>query len=63
LIAKIKIVPNEQSLNQSRGRVRTAEIALNNTTIEYNRNKALFDKGVIASQDFNNLQLQMDQAE
>lgn len=62
LIAKIKIVPNEQSLNQSRGRVRNAEIALNNTTIEYNRNKALFDKGVISSQDFNNLQLQLDQS-
>ncbi|MFS4493362.1 efflux RND transporter periplasmic adaptor subunit [Maribacter sp. 2308TA10-17] len=63
LIAKIKIVPNEQSLNQSRGRVRSAEIALNNTKIEYNRNKALFDKGVIASQDFNSLQLQYDQAQ
>jgi len=49
LIAKIKIVPNEQSLNQSRGRVRNAEIALNNIKIEYNRNKALFDKGVIES--------------
>lgn len=62
LIAKIKIVPNEQSLNQSRGRVRNAEIGLNNVKIEYNRNKALFDKGVISSQDFNNLQLQFDQA-
>jgi len=62
LIAKIKIVPNEQTLNQSRGRVRSAEISLNNTTIEYNRNKALFDKGVISSQVFNNLQLQIDQA-
>lgn len=62
LIAKIKIVPNEQSLNQSRGRVRNAEIALNNTTIEYNRNKSLFDKGVISSQDFNTLQLQLDQS-
>ena len=62
LIAKIKIVPNEQSLNQSRGRVRNAEIALNNIKIEYNRNKALFDKGVIASQDFNSLQLQFDQS-
>lgn len=63
LIAKIKIVPNEQSLNQARGRVRNAEIALNNTKIEYNRNKALFDKGVISSQDFNNQQLQLDQSE
>ncbi|NAS13799.1 efflux RND transporter periplasmic adaptor subunit [Poritiphilus flavus] len=62
LIAKIKVVPNEQSLNQARGRVRNAEIALGNTEIEYKRNKALFDKGVISSQDFNNLQLQYDQA-
>lgn len=62
LIATIKVVPNEQSLNQARGRVRNAELALNNIKIEYNRNKALFDKGVISSQDFNNLQLQYDQA-
>ena len=63
LIAVIKVVPNEQSLNQARGRVRNAEIALNNVKIEYDRNKKLFDKGVISSQDFNNLQLQYDQAE
>lgn len=63
LIALIKVVPNEQSLNQSRGRVRNAEIALNNIKIEYNRNKSLFDKGVISSQDFNSLQLQLDQSE
>ncbi|MDO6517489.1 efflux RND transporter periplasmic adaptor subunit [Zobellia uliginosa] len=63
LIATIKVVPNEQALNQSRGRVRNAELALNNVTIEYNRNKALFDKGVISSQDFNSLQLQYDQAQ
>ncbi|RDY58763.1 efflux RND transporter periplasmic adaptor subunit [Flagellimonas nanhaiensis] len=62
LIAVIKVVPNEQALNQARGRVSNAEIALNNTKIEYDRNKALFDKGVISSQDFNNLQLQYDQA-
>lgn len=62
LIAVIKVVPNEQSLNQARGRVRNAEIALNNTEIEYKRNKAIFDKGVISSQDFNVLQLQYDQA-
>lgn len=62
LIAKIKVVPNEQVLNQARGRVRNAEIALNNTKIEYERNKAIFDKGVISSQDFNALQLRYDQA-
>lgn len=63
LIASIKVVPNEQSLNQAAGRVRNAELALNNAKIEYNRNKALFDKGVIASQDFNTQQLTYDQAQ
>lgn len=62
LIAKIKVVPNEQSLNQASGRVRNAQLTLNNTKIEYERNKALFDKGVISSQDFNVLQLQYNQA-
>ncbi len=63
LIAVIKVVPNEQSLNQASGRVRNAELALNNAKIEFDRNKALFDKGVISSQDFNNLQLTYNQAE
>ncbi len=63
LIAVIKVVPNEQSLNQASGRVRNAELALNNAKIEYDRNKTLFDKGVISSQDFNTLQLTFNQAE
>nr|WP_299383338.1 efflux RND transporter periplasmic adaptor subunit [Allomuricauda sp.] len=62
LIAVIKVVPNEQSLNQAAGRVRNAELSLNNATIEFDRNKALFDKGVISSQDFNNQKLTYDQA-
>lgn len=63
LIAKVKVVPNEQSLNQASGRVRNAQLALGNVKIEYDRNKVLFDKGVISSQDFNTLQLQYDQAQ
>jgi HlyD family secretion protein len=63
LIAIIKVVPNEQALNQASGRVRNAELALNNTRIEYDRNKNLFDKGVISSQSFNEFQLQLDQAD
>ncbi|WP_299321202.1 efflux RND transporter periplasmic adaptor subunit [uncultured Maribacter sp.] len=62
LIATIKVVPNEQSLNQARGRVNNAKISLSNTKIEYDRNKTLFDKGVISSQDFNALKLRFDQA-
>lgn len=63
LIAVIKVVPNEQALNQANGRVRNAELALNNTRIEYDRNKKIFDRGVISSQSFNEFQLRLDQAE
>ncbi len=62
LIAKVKVVPNEQALNSAQGRVKNANISLANITIEYNRNKSLFKNGVISSQDFNTQQLRLDQA-
>lgn len=62
LIAVIKVVPNEQSLNQASGRVKNAQLALNNSKIEFDRNQKLFDKGVISSQDFNKIQLDYNQA-
>ncbi|MGB5316584.1 MAG: efflux RND transporter periplasmic adaptor subunit [Robiginitalea sp.] len=63
LIATIRVVPNEQALNQARGRVRNAELALNTIKIEYDRNKKLYDRGVISNQSFVDLQLQYDQSE
>ncbi len=62
LIAVIKVVPNEQSLNQASGRVKTAQLALNNAKLEFDRNKSLFEKDVISSQDFDNLKLKYNQA-
>ncbi|UJH68335.1 efflux RND transporter periplasmic adaptor subunit [Allomuricauda sp. SCSIO 65647] len=62
LIALIRVVPNEQALFQARGRVNNAKVALKNSEIEYNRNKTLFDRGVVSNQDFLNLQLQYEQA-
>jgi HlyD family secretion protein len=59
----IQVVPNEQALNQAQGRVRNAELALNNAKIEYERSKALYDKGVISSQDYLNLELTYNRAE
>ena len=61
LLAKIKVVPNEQSLNSADGRVKTARIVLNNSTKEFERNKKLFDKGVISEQDFNSVELRYNQ--
>jgi len=62
LIAKVKVVPNEQSLNNSRGRVKDAQIILGNAEIAYNRNKQLFEKGVISLNEFQNIELTYNQA-
>ena len=62
LIAVIKVVPNEQSLYQARGRVNNAKVALSNAELEFGRNKDLFAKGVVAAQDFQNVQLTYEQA-
>jgi HlyD family secretion protein len=62
LIAVIKVVPNEQALYQARGRVNNANVALSNAQLDYNRNKALFDKGVVSAQDFQNIDLAYNRA-
>ncbi|UNY99244.1 efflux RND transporter periplasmic adaptor subunit [Zhouia spongiae] len=62
LIATIKVVPNEQALVGARGRVSNARFALNTAEAEYKRNKTLFDKGVISSQEFLDIELRYNQA-
>jgi HlyD family secretion protein len=62
LIAVIKVVPNEQALYQARGRVNNAKVALSNAELDYNRNKTLFDKGVVSAQDFQNIDLAYNRA-
>lgn len=62
LIAKIKVVPNEAALNSALGRVDNAKIVLNNAQIDFDRNKALFDKKVISTQEFNGVELRFNQA-
>ncbi len=63
LIALIKVVPNEQTLYQAKGRVRNSELALDNAKIEYERNKTLYDKGVVSNQDFINQKLTFERAD
>ena len=62
LLAKIKVVPNEQNLNSAQGRLANSKIVLKNAEIEFNRNKDLYDKGIISKQEYDNLQLRYNQA-
>jgi HlyD family secretion protein len=62
LIATVRVVPNEQALASARGRVSKAELEVNNAKIVYNRNKKLYDSGVISKKEFEQFQLTNDQA-
>ncbi|MGB5418883.1 efflux RND transporter periplasmic adaptor subunit [Algibacter sp.] len=62
LIATIRVVPNEQNLVASKGRISTAKLSYDNANVLYTRNKTLFEKGVISQQDFENSELSFNQA-
>lgn len=62
LLAKVKVVPNEQSLNSAKGRLANTKILMENAKIEFNRNKGLFEKEIISQQDFQNAELNYSRA-
>ncbi len=61
LIAKVRVIPNEQALASARGRVRKAELAVNNSKIVYDRNNKLYNGGVISKKEFELFQLNYEQ--
>lgn len=70
LIAKIKVVPNASSLTNSKNNiaaartsVETAKLALDNQKSIYNRQKVLFEKGVVSANDFDGIQNAYNQAQ
>ena len=62
LIARIRVVPNEQALSGAEGRVSKAQLQVNNAKTVYDRNKKLFDNGVISRKDFEDFELAYNQA-
>ena len=69
LLAKVKVVPNVSSLNSAKNnissintQVETARLAFKNQENIYNRQKELFEKGVISANEFDTAQLSYDQA-
>jgi HlyD family secretion protein len=51
IIATVKVIPEMSQLNSAESRVRVAEINLSLVTAEYERQKQLFGKGVIAKEE------------
>ena len=70
LIARVKVVPNINTLNSARNNIQaartsveTARLALESEKNIYERQKELFEKGVISANEFDNAQLAYTQAE
>ncbi len=63
LIAKIKVIPNLSSLNNAKNEIQTNKIALDDQKRNYDRQKLLFDKGVISKQDLERAEVTFKQAE
>ena len=69
LLAMVKVVPNVSSLNSAKNninsvstQVETAKLAFQNQESIYNRQKGLFEKGVISANEFDNAQLSYNQS-
>ncbi len=63
LIAKIKVIPNLSSLNNAKNGIQTNKIALDDQKRNYDRQKSLFDKGVISRQDLEKAEVSYQQAQ
>lgn len=62
LIARIKVVPNLQQLNDARNAVEEARIRRADQKRNYDRQKSLFERGVISQADMDVAQVNYDQA-
>lgn len=62
LIAKIKVVPNLNALNDARNGIEDAKITLEDQRRNYTRQSELFSKGVISKVDLERAQVTYDQA-
>lgn len=63
LIATIRIIPDMVTLNNAENRVRRSKIALQNAKREYERNKKLFDDGVISEATYRQFEIDFENAE
>lgn len=63
LLARIKVVPNLSALNDAKNYIDEARISLEDQKRNLDRQKSLFDKGVVSRVDLEQAQLSFDQAQ
>ena len=62
VIAKLKVIPDMNSLSSAQSRVRLSEINLKQAQTNYDREKALFDKQLVSADEFEKVQQALNQA-
>ena len=63
VIAKLKVIPDMNSLSSAQSRLRLSEMNLEQARINYNREKALFDKSLVSAEEFEKVKQALEQAE
>jgi len=63
LIAKIKVIPNLATLNQANNAIQAAQISLSDEKRRYDRQRGLFQKGVISKEEMERAEVTYQQAE
>ena len=62
VIAKLKVIPDMNSLSSAQSRVRLSEINLKQAQTNYDREKALYDKQLVSADEFEKVQQALNQA-
>ncbi|MFV0237473.1 MAG: efflux RND transporter periplasmic adaptor subunit [Flavobacteriales bacterium] len=52
ILARLNVVPSVNNLSNAKSQINTARISLNNVSKNYNRQKALYNEGVISKADY-----------
>ena len=62
IIAKLRVIPDMNSLSSAQSRVRLAEINLKQAKTNYDREKALFDKNLVSHEEYDQVLQAYEQA-
>jgi len=62
VIAKVKVIPDMGSLSAAQSRLRLAEINCKQAQTDYDREKTLFDKGLVAADEYDKIAQALRQA-
>lgn len=62
VIAKLKVIPDMNSLSSAQSRLRLAELNLKQAQTDYEREKTLYDKNLVSSEEYDRVLQQLNQA-